>query len=50
MIVGLIKPNEGHIFLDDEEITTDPMYRRAQKGIGYLAQEASVFRKTYCGG
>jgi lipopolysaccharide export system ATP-binding protein len=45
MIVGLIKPNEGHIFLDDEEITGDPMYRRAQKGIGYLAQEASVFRK-----
>jgi len=45
MIVGLIKPNEGKIFLDDEEITTDPMYRRAQKGIGYLAQEASVFRK-----
>lgn len=45
MIVGLIKPNEGHIFLDDEEITNDAMYRRAQKGIGYLAQEASVFRK-----
>jgi len=45
MIVGLIKPNEGHIFLDDQEITGDPMYRRAQKGIGYLAQEASVFRK-----
>lgn len=45
MIVGLIKPNEGKIFLDEEEITTDPMYRRAQKGIGYLAQEASVFRK-----
>src|SRR5579863_5105949 len=45
MIVGLIKPNEGTIFLDDENITTDPMYRRAQKGIGYLAQEASVFRK-----
>ncbi|WP_259066298.1 LPS export ABC transporter ATP-binding protein [Mucilaginibacter sp. X4EP1] len=45
MIVGLIKPNEGQIFLDDENITTDPMYRRAQKGIGYLAQEASVFRK-----
>jgi lipopolysaccharide export system ATP-binding protein len=45
MIVGLIKPNEGHIFLDDEEITGDAMYRRAQKGIGYLAQEASVFRK-----
>src|SRR5471030_3452129 len=45
MIVGLIKPNEGKIFLNDEEITGDPMYRRAQKGIGYLAQEASVFRK-----
>ncbi|WP_214229418.1 LPS export ABC transporter ATP-binding protein [Pedobacter sp. B4-66] len=45
MIVGLIKPNEGTIYLDDEDITTDPMYRRAQKGIGYLAQEASVFRK-----
>ncbi|SFB92584.1 lipopolysaccharide export system ATP-binding protein [Parapedobacter composti] len=45
MIVGLIKPNEGHVYLDDEEITEDPMYRRAQKGIGYLAQEASVFRK-----
>ena len=45
MIVGLIKPNEGRIFLDKQEITKDPMYRRAQKGIGYLAQEASVFRK-----
>ena len=45
MIVGMIKPNDGHIFLDDEEITHDPMYKRAQKGIGYLAQEASVFRK-----
>ncbi|HEX8609463.1 MAG TPA: LPS export ABC transporter ATP-binding protein, partial [Pedobacter sp.] len=45
MIVGLIKPNEGTIFLDDEDITSDPMYRRAKKGIGYLAQEASVFRK-----
>jgi lipopolysaccharide export system ATP-binding protein len=45
MIVGLIKPNEGHIYLDDQEITEDAMYRRAQKGIGYLAQEASVFRK-----
>ena len=45
MIVGLIKPNEGTIFLDGEDITKDPMYRRAQKGIGYLAQEASVFRK-----
>ena len=45
MIVGMIKPNEGHIYLNDEEITNDAMYRRAQKGIGYLAQEASVFRK-----
>ncbi len=45
MIVGLIRPNEGKVFLEDEEITEDPMYRRAQKGIGYLAQEASVFRK-----
>lgn len=45
MIVGLIKPNEGNIFLGDEDITKDAMFRRAQKGIGYLAQEASVFRK-----
>src|SRR5471030_2723921 len=45
MIVGLIKPNEGTIYLEDVDITSDPMYRRAQKGIGYLAQEASVFRK-----
>ena len=45
MIVGLIKPNEGRIFLDDEEITPLPMYQRARKGLGYLAQEASVFRK-----
>ncbi len=45
MIVGLIKPNGGKIFLDDQEITTFPMYKRAQSGIGYLAQEASVFRK-----
>jgi lipopolysaccharide export system ATP-binding protein len=45
MIVGLIKPNEGKIFLEDEEITPLPMYQRAKKGIGYLAQEASVFRK-----
>jgi lipopolysaccharide export system ATP-binding protein len=45
MIVGLIKPNEGRIFLDEEEITPLPMYQRAKKGIGYLAQEASVFRK-----
>lgn len=45
MIVGLIVPNEGKIFLNDEEITDEPVYRRAQRGIGYLAQEASVFRK-----
>ena len=45
MIVGMIKPNEGRIFLDDMEITKDSMYKRAHKGIGYLAQEASVFRK-----
>lgn len=45
MIVGLITPNNGKIFLDKEEITNEPVYRRAQKGIGYLAQEASVFRK-----
>lgn len=45
MIVGLIKPNEGQIFLDDDDITDLAMYRRAKKGIGYLAQEASVFRK-----
>ena len=45
MIVGFIKPNSGMVFLDQEEITTLPMYRRAQKGIGYLPQEASVFRK-----
>ena len=45
MIVGLIKPNGGQIFLNDRDITTFPMYERAQNGIGYLAQEASVFRK-----
>ncbi|MBQ7222820.1 MAG: LPS export ABC transporter ATP-binding protein [Bacteroidales bacterium] len=45
MITGLIKPNAGRIFLDDDEITNLPMYKRAQKGLGYLAQEASVFRK-----
>ncbi|MCE1202443.1 MAG: LPS export ABC transporter ATP-binding protein [Bacteroidia bacterium] len=44
MIVGLIKPLSGKVFLDETEITTEPMYRRAQLGIGYLAQEASVFR------
>lgn len=45
MIVGLITPNQGRIFLEDKEITKLPVYKRAQKGIGYLAQEASVFRK-----
>jgi lipopolysaccharide export system ATP-binding protein len=45
MIVGLIKPNGGQIFLDQENITDLPMYQRAKRGIGYLAQEASVFRK-----
>ncbi len=45
MTVGLIRPNEGDVFLDDLNITDLPMYRRAQLGIGYLAQEASVFRK-----
>ena len=44
MMVGLIKPNSGMVFLDDQEITKEPMYKRAQLGIGYLAQEASVFR------
>lgn len=45
MITGMIRPNQGKIFLEDEDITHLPMYKRAQKGIGYLAQEASVFRK-----
>ncbi|MGE0567343.1 MAG: LPS export ABC transporter ATP-binding protein [Bacteroidia bacterium] len=45
MIVGMIKPNSGKIYLDDRDITNEPMYRRAQLGIGYLPQEASVFRK-----
>jgi lipopolysaccharide export system ATP-binding protein len=45
MIVGMVKPNSGHIFLDNIDITKLPMYRRAQLGIGYLPQEASVFRK-----
>ncbi|MCB0487877.1 MAG: LPS export ABC transporter ATP-binding protein [Cyclobacteriaceae bacterium] len=45
MIVGLIKPNAGEIFLDQEDITQLPMFQRAKLGIGYLAQEASVFRK-----
>lgn len=45
MTTGLVVPNAGRIFLDDENITKDPVYKRARKGIGYLAQEASVFRK-----
>ena len=45
MIVGFIKPNAGKVYLEEEEITHLPMYKRAQKGIGYLPQEASVFRK-----
>ncbi len=45
MIVGMIKPNEGQVYLDDQEITVVPMYKRARMGIGYLPQEASVFRK-----
>ena len=44
MTVGLVKPDEGHIYLEDEEITKLPMYKRAQKGVGYLPQEASVYR------
>ena len=45
MIVGFVRPDEGSIYLDDVDITREPMYRRAQRGIGYLPQEASVFRK-----
>jgi lipopolysaccharide export system ATP-binding protein len=45
MVVGFIKPNEGKVFLDNQDITALPMYRRAQQGIGYLPQEPSVFRK-----
>ena len=45
MIVGIIKPYSGHVYLDDTELTSMPMYRRAQLGVGYLAQEASVFRQ-----
>lgn len=45
MIVGLVKATKGKVFLDNKDITNDAMYKRAQKGIGYLAQEASVFRK-----
>ena len=45
MIVGLVRPDQGHVFLDDFDITNLPMYKRAQLGIGYLPQEVSVFRK-----
>jgi len=45
MIVGMIRPNSGRIYLDDQDITSLPMYRRARMGIGYLPQEASVFRR-----
>ena len=45
MITGQIVPNDGHVFLDDTEITKLPMYKRAQMGVGYLPQDASVFRK-----
>jgi lipopolysaccharide export system ATP-binding protein len=45
MIVGLVRPDEGHVYFDGEDITSLPMYRRAKKGISYLAQEASIFRK-----
>lgn len=45
MMVGLVKPNGGKVFLDTQEITNMPMYKRAQMGVGYLAQEASIFRK-----
>lgn len=45
MTVGLIKPNEGKVFLDTQDITSEPMYKRAQLGIGYLPQEPSIFRK-----
>lgn len=45
MIVGMVKPNSGKIYLDDMDITQEPMYKRAQLGVGYLPQEASVFRK-----
>ena len=46
MITGMIKPNKGHVFLDESDITNDAMYKRARKGIGYLAQEPSIFVKV----
>lgn len=45
MSVGFVRPDEGQIFIDNEDVTHEPMYKRARKGIGYLAQEASIFRK-----
>ena len=45
MMVGLVKPNQGHVYLDKHDITKEPMYKRARLGLGYLAQEASIFRK-----
>lgn len=45
MVVGIVRPDQGHVFLDDKEITKLPMYKRAQMGIGYLPQETSIFRK-----
>jgi len=45
MTIGMIKPDKGHVFLDDEDITTYPMYLRARRGVGYLPQETSVFKK-----
>ena len=45
MTVGMVKPDEGHVYLDDTEITDLPMYQRARKGVGYLPQESSIFRK-----
>jgi lipopolysaccharide export system ATP-binding protein len=45
MVVGLVRPDEGRVYLDDEEITKNAMYKRAKKGVGYLPQEASVFRE-----
>lgn len=45
MAVGLVKPNSGHVYLDDRDITNLPMYKRARLGLGYLAQEASIFRQ-----
>jgi lipopolysaccharide export system ATP-binding protein len=45
MVVGLVKPDKGEVYRDEEKITKEPMYRRGQRGIGYLAQESSIFRK-----